>query len=105
MIEAYSARWQAAGLHSDGGAAGAHGALCINAQLAQAVHQILDGPLAHARNAIQHKTPPASSCHCSSQGPAQKNLSENLNSVKHTFHTNVLFHLVLIICLLLFSRS
>ncbi len=69
---AHRARGKSISLHSNRWAAGAQAALCLHTQLAQAVHQILDGPLAHARNAIQHKSPLARCRHCSRQGPVQE---------------------------------
>lgn len=46
---------QALGVDLHGGAAGAHGALGIHAQLHQAVHQVLDRALAHAGHTVQHE--------------------------------------------------
>ncbi len=67
----HRARGQPLSQHLDGRAARAEGAAGLDAQLHQAVDEVLDGPLAHARHAVQNKAASPSGGHRCRQGPAQ----------------------------------
>mmetsp|Transcript_13333 Transcript_13333/g.34563 ORF Transcript_13333/g.34563 Transcript_13333/m.34563 type:complete len:426 (-) Transcript_13333:110-1387(-) len=53
--DAHGASRQPLRLHLHGRAAGPQRAARLHAQLHQPVHQVLDGPLPHARDAVEHK--------------------------------------------------
>ena len=59
-----------ASVDGDGRAAGAQGAGGIHAQLPEAVHQVLDGPLAHARHPVQRERTTPGGGHRRAQWPA-----------------------------------
>ena len=78
----HRAGWQPLGLHCDWGAPGAQRAAGRDAQLHEAVHQILNWPLPHAWHAVQCELPSPGCSHGRCQGPAPS-ITADLTSKHH----------------------
>jgi len=69
-VRGHLAGGQPRGAHGDGRAPGAGGALGVDAQLHQALYQVLNGALPHARHAVQHERAAPRRRHRRAQWPA-----------------------------------